>query len=245
MTHSPFPQLDLEAKAPRGIYSDLIILYPRSWLKSRNQQTSFHIILNLQGWAVPHNVEWAGNIGEDSRRSHWQTPASPGLHHRLPQQTSRGGGKEEEGEEERGEGRQDGEKWQQGGWRQKLAGLWEVSAACGFTAFIYWARWIKQRKKRGKNLALICLIYVPPSQRLKGLLDKEDQESEVIKDSPDSPEPLNKKPRLSSEEVQPLERAKGTHSCHFIKYRKRSHRHVSIKVTFYHFLLVHGRCFQQ
>uniref|UniRef100_A0A3Q0SM61 Integrator complex subunit 13 n=1 Tax=Amphilophus citrinellus TaxID=61819 RepID=A0A3Q0SM61_AMPCI len=47
------------------------------------------------------------------------------------------------------------------------------------------------------------------SERLKGLLDKEDQESEVIKDSPDSPEPLNKKPRLTSEEVQPLERAKG------------------------------------
>lgn len=46
--------------------------------------------------------------------------------------------------------------------------------------------------------------------RLKGLLDKEDQESEVIKDSPDSPEPLNKKPRLSTEEVQPPERAKGT-----------------------------------
>ncbi|XP_069556058.1 integrator complex subunit 13 isoform X2 [Brachyistius frenatus] len=47
------------------------------------------------------------------------------------------------------------------------------------------------------------------SERLKGLLDKEDQESEVIKDSPDSPEPLNKKPRLSTEEVQPPERAKG------------------------------------
>ncbi|KAE8281437.1 Integrator complex subunit 13 [Larimichthys crocea] len=47
------------------------------------------------------------------------------------------------------------------------------------------------------------------SERLKGLLDKEDQESEVIKDSPDSPEPLIKKPRLSTEEVQPPERAKG------------------------------------
>uniref|UniRef100_A0A4W6G2I0 Integrator complex subunit 13 n=1 Tax=Lates calcarifer TaxID=8187 RepID=A0A4W6G2I0_LATCA len=45
--------------------------------------------------------------------------------------------------------------------------------------------------------------------RLKGLLDKEEQEAEVIKDSPDSPEPLNKKPRLSTEEVQPPERAKG------------------------------------
>lgn len=47
--------------------------------------------------------------------------------------------------------------------------------------------------------------------RLKGLLDKEDQEPEVIKDSPDSPEPLNKKPRLSREEDQPPDRAKGTH----------------------------------
>lgn len=47
------------------------------------------------------------------------------------------------------------------------------------------------------------------SERLKGLLDKEDQESEVIKDSPDSPEPANKKPRLSTEEVQPPDRAKG------------------------------------
>nr|XP_043878376.1 integrator complex subunit 13 isoform X3 [Solea senegalensis] len=47
------------------------------------------------------------------------------------------------------------------------------------------------------------------SERLKGLLDKEEPESEVIKDSPDSPEPLNKKPRLSIEEVQPPERAKG------------------------------------
>lgn len=50
--------------------------------------------------------------------------------------------------------------------------------------------------------------------RLKGLLDKDDQESEVIKDSPDSPEPLNKKPRLATDEVQPQERAKGTHACH-------------------------------
>ncbi|XP_047245044.1 integrator complex subunit 13 [Girardinichthys multiradiatus] len=47
------------------------------------------------------------------------------------------------------------------------------------------------------------------SERLKGLLEKDDQESEVIKDSPDSPEPLNKKPRLIPEDVQPPERAKG------------------------------------
>ncbi|KAM6962345.1 integrator complex subunit 13 isoform 1-T2 [Tautogolabrus adspersus] len=47
------------------------------------------------------------------------------------------------------------------------------------------------------------------TERLKGLLDKEDQESEVIKDSPDSPEPAIKKPRLSTEDVQLPERAKG------------------------------------
>ena len=51
-----------------------------------------------------------------------------------------------------------------------------------------------------------CLITSP---RLKGALEKEEQESEVIKDSPDSPEPLNKKPRLAIEEVQPSEKAKG------------------------------------
>lgn len=50
------------------------------------------------------------------------------------------------------------------------------------------------------------------SERLKGVLEreiKEEQESEVIKDSPDSPEPLNKKPRLSSEDIQIPEKAKG------------------------------------
>lgn len=53
--------------------------------------------------------------------------------------------------------------------------------------------------------------------RLKGLLDKDEQESEVIKDSPDSPEPLNKKPRLSTEEVHPPERAKGKRNQKSIK----------------------------
>ncbi|XP_024145128.1 integrator complex subunit 13 [Oryzias melastigma] len=47
------------------------------------------------------------------------------------------------------------------------------------------------------------------SERLKGLLEKGEQDAEVIKDSPDSPEPLNKKPRLLVDEVQPPERAKG------------------------------------
>uniref|UniRef100_A0A3P9LAD1 Integrator complex subunit 13 n=1 Tax=Oryzias latipes TaxID=8090 RepID=A0A3P9LAD1_ORYLA len=40
------------------------------------------------------------------------------------------------------------------------------------------------------------------SERLKGLLEKGEQDAEVIKDSPDSPEPLNKKPRLSTDEHQ-------------------------------------------
>lgn len=56
------------------------------------------------------------------------------------------------------------------------------------------------------------VMYAPLSQRLKGLMDKDEQESEVIKDSPDSPEPLNKKPRLTSEEIQPPERSKGTNT---------------------------------
>lgn len=56
------------------------------------------------------------------------------------------------------------------------------------------------------------LIFFLFPRRLKGLLDKEDQESEVIKDSPDSPEPPNKKPRVATEEVQPPERAKGANT---------------------------------
>uniref|UniRef100_A0A1A8RPK2 Asunder, spermatogenesis regulator homolog (Drosphila) n=1 Tax=Nothobranchius rachovii TaxID=451742 RepID=A0A1A8RPK2_9TELE len=47
------------------------------------------------------------------------------------------------------------------------------------------------------------------SEKLKGLLEKDNPETEVIKDSPDSPEPLNKKPRLITEEAPPPERAKG------------------------------------
>ncbi|XP_023671031.1 integrator complex subunit 13 isoform X2 [Paramormyrops kingsleyae] len=50
------------------------------------------------------------------------------------------------------------------------------------------------------------------SERLKAALEREKDdlpESEVIKDSPDSPEPLNKKPRLEMEELQLPEKAKG------------------------------------
>ncbi|XP_078091380.1 integrator complex subunit 13 [Mustelus asterias] len=50
------------------------------------------------------------------------------------------------------------------------------------------------------------------SERLKGTLEREKEElieTEIIKDSPDSPEPLNKKPRVSIGEIQPLEKAKG------------------------------------
>ncbi|XP_061085628.1 integrator complex subunit 13 isoform X2 [Conger conger] len=51
-----------------------------------------------------------------------------------------------------------------------------------------------------------------PGERLKGAPEREKEEpaeAEVIKDSPDSPEPLNKKPRLTVEESQPPEKAKG------------------------------------
>ncbi|KAG2460125.1 integrator complex subunit 13 [Polypterus senegalus] len=50
------------------------------------------------------------------------------------------------------------------------------------------------------------------SERLKGILDREKEElaeAEIIKDSPDSPEPLNKKPRLAMEEIHPVDKAKG------------------------------------
>lgn len=56
-------------------------------------------------------------------------------------------------------------------------------------------------------------IWVPLPPRLKAALEREKDdlpESEVIKDSPDSPEPLNKKPRLEMEEHQLPEKAKGT-----------------------------------
>lgn len=51
------------------------------------------------------------------------------------------------------------------------------------------------------------------SYRLKGVMEREKDEQsecEIIKDSPDSPEPLNKKPRLATEEQQPPEKSKGS-----------------------------------
>lgn len=48
--------------------------------------------------------------------------------------------------------------------------------------------------------------------RLKGVMEREkenESESGVIKDSPDSPEPFNKKPRLTLEDLQPQEKSKG------------------------------------
>ncbi|XP_048466410.1 integrator complex subunit 13 isoform X3 [Rhincodon typus] len=50
------------------------------------------------------------------------------------------------------------------------------------------------------------------TERLKGTLEREKEElaeAEIIKDSPDSPEPLNKKPRVSIGEIQPPEKVKG------------------------------------
>lgn len=56
------------------------------------------------------------------------------------------------------------------------------------------------------------------SSRLKGVMEREKDEQsecEIIKDSPDSPEPLNKKPRLATEEQQPPEKSKGSLLCLF------------------------------
>ncbi|XP_062928375.1 integrator complex subunit 13 isoform X1 [Mobula hypostoma] len=50
------------------------------------------------------------------------------------------------------------------------------------------------------------------SERQKGALEREKDEvaeAEIIKDSPDSPEPLNKKPRVSVGETPPAEKVKG------------------------------------
>uniref|UniRef100_A0A8C8SXM6 Integrator complex subunit 13 n=1 Tax=Pelusios castaneus TaxID=367368 RepID=A0A8C8SXM6_9SAUR len=50
------------------------------------------------------------------------------------------------------------------------------------------------------------------SERLKGVLDREKEElaeAEVIKDSPDSPEPPNKKPLVMMDEIPPVEKTKG------------------------------------
>ncbi|XP_060135453.1 integrator complex subunit 13 isoform X1 [Zootoca vivipara] len=50
------------------------------------------------------------------------------------------------------------------------------------------------------------------SERLKGLLDREKEElaeAEVIKDSPDSPEPPNKKPLVAVDEIPTVEKTKG------------------------------------
>ncbi len=44
----------------------------------------------------------------------------------------------------------------------------------------------------------------------------EQSECEIIKDSPDSPEPPNKKPRLATEEQQPPEKSKGSHLCFIV-----------------------------
>uniref|UniRef100_A0A671SK66 Protein asunder homolog n=1 Tax=Sinocyclocheilus anshuiensis TaxID=1608454 RepID=A0A671SK66_9TELE len=54
--------------------------------------------------------------------------------------------------------------------------------------------------------------WTADSERLKGVMEREKDEQsecEIIKDSPDSPEPLNKKPRLATEEQQPPEKSKG------------------------------------
>ncbi|KAI5624104.1 protein asunder-like isoform X1, partial [Silurus asotus] len=54
--------------------------------------------------------------------------------------------------------------------------------------------------------------WTQDTDRLKGKVEREkenESESGVIKDSPDSPEPFNKKPRLMLEDLQPQEKTKG------------------------------------
>lgn len=62
-----------------------------------------------------------------------------------------------------------------------------------------------------------CMSFF--SSRLKGVMEREKDEQsecEIIKDSPDSPEPLNKKPRLATEEQQPPEKSKGSLFIYFL-----------------------------
>lgn len=69
-------------------------------------------------------------------------------------------------------------------------------------------------------LMCVSLMYMSFfSYRLKGVMEREKDEQsecEIIKDSPDSPEPLNKKPRLATEEQQPPEKSKGSLLCFFL-----------------------------
>lgn len=81
---------------------------------------------------------------------------------------------------------------------------------------------------RGENVYERCVVLL--TFRLKGLLDKDDQESEVIKDSPDSPEPLNKKPRLSREEDQPPDRAKGTNRDSVLQFNTTRSTHRALNL---------------
>lgn len=213
MTLSPFPRWDPEAKAPKGVLFQQIF-YLKSAAAARfltvSSQQSFMCLglcLDPQGRTVSHHVERAGNFSQNARRGHRQTPAGTGLHHRVPQQTCRRRGQEEEREEEGGQGRQNREKRQQGYRGQKLAGLGEVR-------HVWFLEFRSKNNEWSLYYVVLSLCFL--TCRLKGLLDKDEQESEVIKDSPDSPEPLNKKPRLSTEEVQPPERAKGNTSAAFI-----------------------------
>ncbi|KAF5888730.1 protein asunder [Clarias magur] len=54
--------------------------------------------------------------------------------------------------------------------------------------------------------------WTQDTERQKGAMEREkenESDSGVIKDSPDSPEPFNKKPRLTLEDLQPQEKSKG------------------------------------
>lgn len=120
MTLSRSPPWGPEAKAQRGFLS----APPEN--KQENGDVVYNLLSCCQGRTVPHHVERAGDAGEDARRQHGQAPAGAGLHHRLQEQTPRGGRAQEEGEEEGGQGREDREKRQQRGRGEELAGLREV-----------------------------------------------------------------------------------------------------------------------
>lgn len=79
------------------------------------------------------------------------------------------------------------------------------------------------------------------SFRLKGAQDKEDEaESEIIKDSPDSPEPLNKKPRLT-EELQVPDKSKGR-VCYGVLLATDQMKNIAdVYIKFSHFVLISTR----
>lgn len=76
--------------------------------------------------------------------------------------------------------------------------------------------WVVGHLKKCQEIIDAAVVYLQSfpslSKRLKSLLDREKEElaeAEVIKDSPDSPEPPNKKPLITMDEMPVVEKAKG------------------------------------